>query len=69
MRLKERLMMKLTINATLRMVMVMLTGVGMASLVSAVPASAQNVVIDLGKTILGIEDEKPELDYRPRPPR
>jgi hypothetical protein len=68
MRLKERLMMKLTINATLRMVMVMLTGVGMASLVSAVPASAQNVVIDLGKTILGIEDEKPELDYRPRPP-
>jgi hypothetical protein len=32
------------------------------------PAKAQSGLLDLGKTILGIEDEKPEIDYRPRPP-
>ena len=31
-------------------------------------ANAQSGLIDLGKTLLGIEDEKPEIDYRPRPP-
>ena len=31
-------------------------------------AKAQSGILDIGKTILGIEDEKPEIDYRPRPP-
>jgi len=31
-------------------------------------AKAQSGLLDLGKAILGIEDEKPEIDYRPRPP-
>jgi hypothetical protein len=32
------------------------------------PAKAQSGLLDLGKTLLGMEDEKPEVDYRPRPP-
>lgn len=60
--------MRLTINAMLRTSGAVLAGFGFMTLVSALPASAQNPVIDLGKTILGIEDEKPVLDYRPRPP-
>jgi hypothetical protein len=31
-------------------------------------AKAQAGLLDFGKAILGIEDEKPEIDYRPRPP-
>ena len=31
-------------------------------------AKAQTGLLDLGKAILGIQDEKPEIDYRPRPP-
>ena len=31
-------------------------------------AKAQSGLLDLGKSLLGIEDEKPEIDYRPRPP-
>ncbi|MCX7315505.1 MAG: hypothetical protein NTZ22_01340, partial [Hyphomicrobiales bacterium] len=61
-------MMPSTINTTLRMVVLMIAGFGAAGLAFSVPAQAQNPLIDLGKTILGIEDEKPELDYRPRPP-
>ncbi len=68
MRLKDRLMMPNKINATLRMVVVMLAGFGVSGMAMSGSAQAQNPIIDLGKTILGIEDEKPELDYRPRPP-
>ncbi len=68
MRLNDRLMMPSTINTTLRMVVLIIAGFGAAGLAFSVPAQAQNPLIDLGKTILGIEDEKPELDYRPRPP-
>jgi hypothetical protein len=31
-------------------------------------AKAQSGIVDLGKTLLGIQEEKPEIDYRPRPP-
>lgn len=31
-------------------------------------AKAQSGLLDFGKAILGIQDEKPEIDYRPRPP-
>ena len=47
MRLKDRLMMPMTIHATLRMVVVMLTGFGVASLALSAPARAQNPLIDL----------------------
>ncbi len=66
MRLNDRLMMPMTINIRLRMVVLLLTGLGLSAFVA--PAHAQNPVVDFGKMILGIEDEKPELDYRPRPP-
>jgi len=68
MRLKDRLMLPMTIKATLRMAVLMLSGFGLFIAAAAMPAAAQNPVIDLGKTLLGLEDEKPELDYRPRPP-
>ena len=68
MRLKNRLQMPMTINASFRMAVLMLTGFGLSAFVFSAPARAQNPVVDFGKMILGIEDEKQELDYRPRPP-
>jgi len=69
MRLKvTRLKDRMTMFPTFRMLMIALAGFAGASVMFAGSASAQNPVVDLGKTILGIQDEKPELDYRPRPP-
>ena len=51
------------------------TTTGLALLLAALvlplaagPVKAQSGLLDIGKSILGIEDEKPEIDYRPRPP-
>lgn len=51
-----------------RTLILALAGFVAPAMLLVLPAAAQNPLVDLGKTILGIEDEKPVVDYRPRPP-